>query len=437
MINTSGIGLNNFRYLLYIMVCATLFFISSPPLFAESGTDQLRVRIEKMEKELAELKLLLQEQKDIEAKEAQSSSPVGGFTFKPYGYVKLDLSYDDSRTNYGNFILYVPSESANKKDDNEFNMTARQTRLGMEIIAPSSHNWSARGKIEIDFYGDGSTQHENKAEIVLRHAFIELERENYSLLGGQTSDLISPLNPSTLNYIVGWSAGNIAYRRPQLRITYNNSLNDKNRIITALSLSRTSGLVNEDLDLGGQNDGEDAGFPTIQARIALATKSFTEKESVFGISGHYGNEEIDWGRRAQRLKSYSINYDFDIPLSNQFSIKGEAFTGINLDDYFGGILQGVNRVTRDVIRTSGGWAQINYKPDDKWQYNAGIGFDNPSDVDLETGMRSRNGFIYLNTLYRIIPPMTMGIEYSHWETEYIDMNEGTDNRLQASWIYSW
>jgi len=456
MINTSGTVSKIFCYLLYIVVCVTLFYLLSPPAFADSESDQLRMRVEKLEKELNELKLLLQEQEEKEMKKAEvekieqeemkaakaeaveAKVPFSGdgFRFNPYGYIKLDASYDDSRTNYGNYILYVPSESVNKNDD-EFNMTARQTRLGMEIDAPQFNDWKAQGKVEIDFYGDGSTTHENKAEIMLRHAFIELRKEHYSLIAGQTSDLISPLNPNTLNYIVGWSAGNIGYRRPQVMINHNSSLGDKNRVITGLSVARTSGLTNEDLDSGGQNDGEDAGFPTVQGRIALATKSFTEKESVFGISGHYGNEEIDWQGNTQRLKSWSVNYDFDIPISNRLSFKGEAFTGINLDDYFGGILQGVNSVTRDVIKTEGGWAQFNYILNDKWQYNAGAGFDNPSDGDLETGMRSKNSFIYLNVLYKFIPPVTIGVEYSHWETDYINMGNGTDNRFQTSCIYRW
>ena len=109
-----------------------------------------------------------------------SSSVLSAFKFRPYGFIKLDASYDDSRAFPGNFILYVPNESVHK-DDNEFNMTARQTRLGMDIIAPDIYDWKAWGRIEIDFYGDG-TRHENKGAPLLRHAFVNLERGNFSLL---------------------------------------------------------------------------------------------------------------------------------------------------------------------------------------------------------------------------------------------------------------
>ena len=440
MVINSGIGIKKttWRYLSYIVICVTLTLFPSLPISA-AGTDDLEMRIEKLEKELNDLKLLLQRQKEAkeEADKPKTESPmVRGFKFKPYGYIKLDAAYDDSRTNYGNYILYVPSESTNK-NDNEFSMTARQTRLGIDITAPAGSDWMAQGKVEIDFYGDGPAVHENKAEILLRHAYLSFNKGNWSVLAGHTSDIFSPLNPATLNYIVGWSAGNIGYRRPQIQIAYNNRLNERNRLITGLSIARTSGLVNEDLDADSQNDGEESGTPTVEARIALATKSFTEKESVFGLSGHYGKEEVNWAGGRQSLKSWSINFDYDIPLTDKLSIKGEIFKGVNLDDYFGGSLQGVNTVTHDVISAMGEWVQVSYKLNDKWLYNAGLGIDNPSDEDLVPGMRSKNGFIYINSQYKIIPPLTIGFEYSHWKTEYVDTSDGTDNRFQASFIYSW
>jgi hypothetical protein len=189
----------------------------------------------------------------VEKAEKKDSPVISNFKFKPYGYIKLDAAYDDSRTNYGNFVLYIPNESQHK-NDNEYNMTAKQTRLGLDIMAPDTYDWQAWGRMEIDFYGDGATQ-ENKPTVLLRHAFVELKKGNFSLLAGQTSDLISPLNMDTLNYTVGWSVGNIGYRRPQLRGTYTYPFSKTTKIISALALARSTGTVNSDLDLDLQNDG--------------------------------------------------------------------------------------------------------------------------------------------------------------------------------------
>jgi len=206
------------------IICVCCFLFLGAPVMADQTTEKLQERIDKLE---GELKLLLKGQesaqeedkarvKSIEGKvekvekkaEEAATRVLSGFRFKPYGYIKLDAVYDDSRTNYGNFILYVPDESKND-NNNEFNMTARQTRIGLDILAPESSDWEAKGRIEIDFYGDGTAKHENKAEPLLRHAFLEVKKGQFSLLAGQTFDLISPLVPDVLNYTVGWAGGNI------------------------------------------------------------------------------------------------------------------------------------------------------------------------------------------------------------------------------------
>ena len=395
------------------IICLCCFLSLGMPVMAEQATEKLQER------------------------EEAATRVLSDFRFKPYGYVKLDAVYDDSRTNYGNYVFFIE----NQGEDNEFNMTAKQTRIGLNILAPDIYDWKARGRIEVDFYG--AAGHENKAEPLLRHAFLESEKEDFTLLAGQTSDLISPLFPNTLNYTVGWAAGNIGYRRPQLRATHRHSFKENSAFISALAIARTTGTTNEDLDKDGQNDGEEAGLPTVQARFALTTELLTDKLTTFGLSGHYGEEKIDWGLiepytgDRDREESWSVNGDFDIPLSDRFSVKGEVFVGCNLDDYLGGILQGVNRNTRDSIKTRGGWTQVSYRHSNKWQYKAGLGIDDPENDDLNDGNKSRNSFYYGNVTYNLIPPVTMGLEYSYWETEYLTQRSGTDNRIQYSIIYNW
>lgn len=471
------------KYFLFAAISLILFFgINHKTGWAQPSTEQLQKRIEELEKQVNELKLLLQEQQKTQTQEkarvdkveqkveqaeekvkvVSAPSILSEFKFKPYGFIKLDAAYDDSRVypSSGNFVLYVPSEQRDfttgrkNRNDNSFTMTARETRIGFYILAPESYSWQAKGRFEFDLYGD-ATQHENKANLLLRHAYVELTRKNLSILAGQTSDLISPLTPNTVMYTVAWSVGNIGYRRPQLRFTYTYPFNENNKLISALAIARTKGTINEDFDMDTKNDGEDVGYPTVQGRIAYVTKLFAGKDSTFGISGHYGKEEIDWGLissalHQKRMKTWSLNGDFEVPLTSCLSFKGEAFVGENLDDYFGGILQGINAQTKkigsnvvpfdehytSIIKTIGGWAQITYQYK-KWKYNAGLGIDDPRNDQLSLGMRSRNTFYYGNFYYNLIPPVNLCLEYSYWDTDYIGKRDGTDNRIQTAVIYSW
>lgn len=438
------------------------FFASTLPVNAQPSADQLQKRIEMLEQQLQDLKQIMQQQQQVQqndqvrvkkveervgvVEQVKEKAPVvlSSFQFKPYGYVKLDASWDDSRTNNGDFILYVPNESAHN-NENDYNMTARQTRIGMDILAPQYGNWVSKARLEVDFYGNGDKVHENKAEIMMRHAFVDLTNGKFNLIAGQTSDLISPLVPNNLNYTVGWAAGNIGYRRAQLRATYTTPMSDTNKLIAAIALARTTGTVNEDMDLDLENDGEDTGWPTLQGRIALATKAFTETESVFGISGHYGQEEVDFsnGKVAseeddqEHMDSWSVNADFLVPLTSCLGFSGEAFMGKNLDDYFGGVLQGINAAEGEEIMSHGGWAQVSYQPYQTVKTNVGFGIDDPDNGDLNPGDRDFNRYYFANVLYTLIPPVTLGLEYSNWNTGYVGQSNGTDNRIQTSVIYSW
>jgi hypothetical protein len=94
-------------------------------------------------------------------------------------------------------------------------MTANETRLGAKIKGPNVDGMEISGRVETDFYGGGAA--ENKPNLMMRHAYIELgwPHEKFSILAGQTSDVISPLVPTTLNYSVCWWVGNMA-GRPQI-----------------------------------------------------------------------------------------------------------------------------------------------------------------------------------------------------------------------------
>ncbi len=219
-----------------------------------------------------------------------------------YGIIKADASYDSSRTNPGNYVVYVDSEETRHNDD-EFNLTANQTRLGMRISGPATETFKTSGLIEFDFYGNYAS--ENKAKIQMRHAYMVLDWpvSQFSILAGQTSDIISPLVPNTLNYTVLWDAGNVGYRRPQIRFTKGIPLGEKASLKLEGGFARTIGRT----DLTGSETGEDAGFPTGQARVSMTFPFFGPKPTTIGVSGHWGREEYD-------LDNTGRNLDFENPV---------------------------------------------------------------------------------------------------------------------------
>ncbi|HUT30452.1 MAG TPA: hypothetical protein VMX13_11730 [Sedimentisphaerales bacterium] len=415
---------------------------------------ELRKRVDKMEKELADLKATLMQQaktSETEAKAVESQKPekaaagmkIDAAEKKPvwsnldiqlYGYIKLDAAYDTSRVDTGDYARWVESESDNE-DDDQFNMTARETRLGALISGPEDDELKTSGRVEIDFYEGGA---ENKPRVMMRHAYLNIlwPEDRFSILAGQTADVISPLYPSTINYTVGWWAGNIGYRRPQIRLTKDLALSQDVDLKLEGALARTIGIS----DTFTTDSGADAGYPGLQGRAAITFPWFGYKPTTLGVSGHVAREEYDTSASgdSKHFDSWSANLDVTQPINEWLTIKGEMFTGENLSAYLGGIGQGVNIDTFKEIGSNGGWIAAALGPWDKWQFNVGLSAEDVDGDDLR-GMsgdkRTYNRSIFGNMLYSLNNSTQIGFELSQWRTDYQGQDDGDSVRAQGALIY--
>jgi len=398
---------------------------------------QLQQRVEKLDKELDELKKLVSERTG--SADTQAQKPVwSSLDIQLYGYLKLDAAYDSSRIDNGNYAKWVERENANSNDD-QFNMTANETRLGMLINGPDDPILKASGRVEVDFYGSGDA--ENKAHLMMRHAYMKLDwpADRFSIIAGQTSDVISPLLPSTVNYTVGWWTGNIGYRRPQFRLTKEYGLDAQTDLKLEGALARTIGRDNTSL-AGTTDSGEDAGFPTLQARAGLSLPLLGSKRSDVGLSGHWGQEEYDTttGGRNEEFTSWSLNLDFTQPVNKWLSVKSEVFTGENLDAYLGGIGQGVTTTgasLNEEIGSKGGWIAAALGPWDKARFNVGIGMDDVDRGNVNAGDRTLNHSVFGNVYYSLAKNTEWAFELSHWRTEYRGSGDADSLRAQTALIY--
>jgi len=387
---------------------------------------------------VANVNIAAESQRDTEGKKPVWSA----LDIQLYGYIKADASYDSSKTHPGNYALWVDSEATNKNDD-EFNLTANQTRLGMKITGPKDTTLQTSGRVEFDFYGNYAD--ENKAKIQMRHAYMQitLPNEQLDILAGQTSDVISPLYPSTLNYTVLWDAGNIGYRRPQIRLTKHIRLGTDIDIELQGAIARTIGRNSA---LTGSESGEDAGFPSLQGRAGLTFPWFGNEPTVIGLSGHWVQEEYDIAASGanKEFDSWSVNIDVTQPINDWLNIKGEFFSGENLNTYFGGIGQGV-RAIKDAngviinhaneIKSNGGWIALGLGPWDSWQFNIGAGIDDVDASDVNLADRTENRCLFGNAIYSVNKNTEIGLELSHWRTKYRGLGDAESIRVQTSLTY--
>ncbi len=347
--------------------------------------------------------------------------------FKPYGFFKFDMAYDQARTNNGNYVFWVNYSNPDQDKDSEISITARQTRLGFRMNVENLEEVKVTTRFEADFYNASA---ENKNALMLRYAYLKVEKKNFYILAGQTADVISPLVPTTVNYTVLWNCGNIGYRRPQFQAGVKGS----NGVELVGALARN---IPGDLDGDGQDDGEDKSLPMTQFRL-----SYTKDKVNIGVSGHYGlGEYYNAGTNEDdSYATYSMNVHFSFALSPKFTLKGEGFTGRNMSQFLGGIGQSFSPNKDMDTDTKGGWVCASIKASDKTSLNAGFGIDKPdTDEGIGFPVRRSNRCVFGNLFTKIAYNTRLGLELSHWSTGYYAGSEDEDVsnlRAHASFIFN-
>lgn len=343
-------------------------------------------------------------------------------TVKPYGYIKLDAIYETGNSSHGNFIFYAKDPG---NSDGLFHLTAKETRLGLTMQGVSFGKFKVSGKLEVDFMSSGVD--ENKPYNYMRHAYLEISDGSFSIIAGQTWDIISPLNPVTLNYSVMWGGGNIGYRRPQLSLK-KDFKTGKNTFTLQAGIVRT---IASDYDNDGIEDGSAAGYPTVEGRIGAKFGLGSNAYIQAGISGHYG--------KSKGIKDYtsnSLNGDLLIVFSSKFKLIAECFSGKNLGAYLGGIIQNINTGRGKEINSKGFYVDAVVNPSKQIQMSFGYGIDNPKREDLSNGYRSKNMTIFGNFIYNFSSSFRVGLEIADWETQYVGLKTYKTVRFQNSWIFS-
>jgi hypothetical protein len=374
----------------------------------------------------------------------------GDFKIVPYGVLWGSAIYATERVNPGQYILWVHSPTV--EGENDCVIDTRRTRLGIDVTGPTTPLFGetqSGAKVEVDFHGNQPpftavpvAPLENKALLLLRHAYAEVKNDDWRLLAGQTFDLISPLYPGTLNYTVGWDTGNIGYRRMQLRLE--RYLHFSETLMVSLQGAACQNIVT---DSNAVSDPESSAWPILMGRVGLTLGEQGPNclPITCGASGHIGEQGFDFATVAPvpahddaRIQTWSVNADLRVPVTDRLGFQGEFFSGDNLGTFLGGIGQGVNLVpaVRRSIRATGGWVEVWYDWTTRLHGHIGYGVDDPLNSDLTLpAHRTYNQFIFSNVSFDITKKMIVGFEVGSWKTHYAGQLPGDALTFEFSGQY--
>lgn len=366
-----------------------------------------------------------------------------GVKIIPFGVAVANINYNTSGLVPGSIGFFALPDLP--VDTNQFNISPGNTYLGADIQWPKIRDWEINAKVDFNLRGADPLATNNIFQLQFFHIYGEAKKERYRLLGGQTEDVVSPLYPNTLNqYPISYMPGSLGYFRPQARFETYQPISANTTFIFQGALATPI----QTFDVPGEVIGRQAGVPDGQARMALGfgqadpNDPLKKRPFELGVSGHYGKRRGDLLALPiieREFTTWSGNVDLSFKIGS-LRFETEYFQGSVLGDYAGAIFQTFNPLRGVGIRAAGGWAQLRYRINDKWEVTGGYGRDDPDNRDLfpPIGLeasRSLNEMAFGNFMYNITPRLIFGLEFAGWRTHWVGLPTGRVFRVEPAVIF--
>jgi hypothetical protein len=271
-------------------------------------------------------------------------------------------------------------------------------------------------------------------------AFGELRNEDWRFAAGLQFDVFSPGLPTVLPFSALSGSGNSGNAfRGQIRIErFLQPADNKQWTIQAALSEPIAATIDPTFRIS-----EDNGWPNVEGRIALGLGCIegvgpaAQRPFELGVSGVAGQIRNTTPVATQVVADvWGVGADFRWRINDRFGVAGEVFTGETLGTYNAGILQDVNTVTFNGIRSSGGWIESYVYWNPCLHTHLGYGIDDPNDGDVAAGGRLKNETYYANVLWDLNPTFRIGLEFAWRETEYrLLPNEGAGVHTQFQWTF--
>jgi len=359
----------------------------------------------------------------------------GGTKVSLYGRLELNSAYEDGITK-GLWSADAPSNS-NRDAQGRTTLSVARTRLGFNLEGPSKEGEPGlKGKFEADFAGAGGkgTEFNNfngSSGFRIRQSWgsVTFKDIGLTLLFGQTDDVITPLDPPSVNPSSLNGAGNLGNRRPQIRATQVVGPID-------IAVAVTHDRVIDNSAIKVKESENPPSSPAVQGRLGLkvpATWAGEKANLAVGVGGLYGKNEAanadDENRNPRGPVTYSYNADLSAPLMEILTLTGEFFMGQNLSKYGDGSLgQSLLADGRRGVKSLGWWGALALKLPANLSAASGAGTESLDDDERLAGKIKSNMFIFGNLAYNFTPAAKVTFEYLNLATSYTDKEGKEDDK---------
>jgi hypothetical protein len=363
------------------------------------------------------------------------------------GIVLLNLFSNRGTVENQDFPEFASGREADEATDT-FGGSLRQSQISLQTFGPDIAGARTSADLRFDFAGGTpSTTNGTAMGIVrLRTGTVRFDWSKTSIIAGQDRMFFMPLSPTSLVSLAAPAlsySGNLWAWSPQVRVEHRVAISDhSNLVIQAGILDSVSGEeAQSDFDRLPSR-GEQSGQPAYAARIAWSERIFGQPMTA-GLGGYFGRQNWD----GRNIDGWIGSADLNLPLGKRFEFSGDFYRGRAVGGFGGAIGQTVflrnglddSPAVLGGLDSMGGWVQLKFKPQAKFEVNAALGDDNPfaSELRLSRGnsaasygsLLTKNLSPFINVIYQPRSDVVFSAEYRHLKTFVLDSSPNSANLL--------
>ena len=361
-----------------------------------------------------------------------------------YGALKTDMLINEARPLAPGTPFFLTPASTRGLDQTTFDLHARQSTLAAAFTGPVISGFQSSGVIVGLFYNDAVVV--DQYGLLPLQAWGELRNEQWRIAAGLQFDVFAPGLPTVLPFSALAASGNAGNSfRGQLRVERFIIPSENRQWTIQFALSEP---VNTSIDPTFRVS-EDNGFPNVEGRLALGLGELqgagplAKRPFEIGVSGVVGQIRTTPPPPDPRVVAdvWGVAVDGRMMFSPKCGLTGEFYTGKTLGSYNGGVLQNINLVTLEGIRSSGGWLEGFVFLTPCVHSHFGYAIDDPRDADVSANPldlgRLQNSTYFANVLWDVNKTFRIGFEFTWRETDYAGLpdNEGAGYHTQIQWSF--
>jgi hypothetical protein len=321
-------------------------------------------------------------------------------------------------------------------------------RVKLSGHGPTLAGAKTSGHFVADFFGEFPETVNGSASgsLHIRTGTARMDWSRTSVVAGMDGIFFSPLYPTSFASLAVPAltySGNLYGFVPQVRIEHRWTPSEYSTVtLSGGILDPLTGETPPQEFLRIPGAGESSRQPAYAARLAWSRRVFGQPLTI-GAGGYYSRE--NWGFN-RNINGWVANTDWIVPFGQHFNLSGKFYTGraigglgagIGRSVVFNGSLGDRTTIVRG-LQSTGGWAQLQFKPFPKLEFNGAVGQDNVKAGDLRgftqtTGYfdedLNRNRSAFINFIYRPRSNLLFSTEFRTLHTFSVDGTNSRANQL--------